>query len=119
MVPTVDAIVKHPHLLGILGVGCQKILFHRYLREMFLLRILRDTGVHGYSPDPTFLIAFALKSAKSFPEPDQHLLHQVVGFVLIVSEHKADRVDRPLMPFDQSAKFLFVSVHKKTVCYKD
>ena len=31
----------------------------------------------------------------------------------------ADRVDRPLMPFDQSAKFLFVSVHKKTVCYKD
>ena len=110
--------MKHPHLLGVFRSGGQKILLHRYLCEGFLLGVLRDTGVHGYSPHPPFLIAFALKGAKSLPEPDQHLLHQVVGFVLILGEHKADRVDGLLMPFDQSAKFLFVSVHKKPFAIK-
>jgi len=67
-----------------------------------LLLVEIQTVVEADAVNPRLDITFPLEGIKSLPESDQDLLKQVIHLVFILGEHIADRIDCPLIFFNDS-----------------
>ena len=72
------------------------------LSSPLLLLVVIDAVVEADAIDPRLDITFPLKGIKSLPESDQDLLEQVIYLIFILGEHIADRIDCPLILFNDS-----------------
>jgi len=71
----------------------------------------RDTGVQAHSVNPCTQVALALKGVVPLPQLDEHLLEEVVYFLLVVREHVAHGVDGALLFPDYAREVGFFVVH--------
>jgi hypothetical protein len=101
----VDSLVEMLDLKGFLIIVLIGFDIHievHSLSSPLLLLVIIETEVEADAVDPRLDITFPLEGIKSLPESDQDLLKQVIHLVFIPGEHIADRIDCPLIFFNDS-----------------
>ena len=102
---SIDSFVEALDLQGFLIIVLIGFDIHievHSLSSPLLLLVIIETEVETDAVDPRPDVTFPLKGIESLPESDQDLLEQVVHLIFIFGEHIADRVDCPLILFNDA-----------------